>query len=121
MSEADSALDARVGELQVQLDRAHAQILTADMVRKELEDTLEAEQYTWELRVQDQERQIQELQQDCAGTSCRRLYRDFTVEHAAWWSNERNACQVSKSKGEYRGDAAVDSLFGVRYCRVCGT
>jgi chromosome segregation ATPase len=53
-------------ELQLQLDRAHAQILTADMVRKELEDTLEAEQYTWELRVQDQERQIAELQQDCA-------------------------------------------------------
>jgi chromosome segregation ATPase len=61
-----AALDERIGELQVQLDRAHAQILTADMVRKELEDTLEAEQYTWELRVQDQERQIVELQQDCA-------------------------------------------------------
>lgn len=55
-----------VGELQVQLDRAHAQILTADMVRKELEDTLEAEQYTWELRVQDQERQLAQLQQECA-------------------------------------------------------
>ena len=54
-----------VGELQVQLDRAHAQILTADMVRKELEDTLEAEQYTWELRVQDQERQILQLQEEC--------------------------------------------------------
>jgi chromosome segregation ATPase len=53
-----------VGELQVQLDRAHAQILTADMVRKELEDTLEAEQYTWELRVQDQERTITQLEQD---------------------------------------------------------
>ena len=59
-----ASMDARVGELQVQLDRAHAQILTADMVRKELEDTLEAEQYTWELRVQDQERQIAELQLD---------------------------------------------------------
>mmetsp|Transcript_12487 Transcript_12487/g.18327 ORF Transcript_12487/g.18327 Transcript_12487/m.18327 type:complete len:831 (-) Transcript_12487:2564-5056(-) len=57
--------DQIVGELQVQLDRAHAQILTADMVRKELEDTLEAEQYTWELRVQDQERQIVLLQQEC--------------------------------------------------------
>ena len=53
-----------VGELQVQLDRAHAQILTADMVRTELEDTLEAEQYTWELRVQDQERTIAQLMQD---------------------------------------------------------
>lgn len=58
----ESSRDAVVGELQVQLDRAHAQILTADMVRKELEDTLEAEQYTWELRVQDQERTIAELQ-----------------------------------------------------------
>lgn len=58
--------DARLGELQVQLDRAHAQILTADMVRKELEDTLEAEQYTWELRVQDQERAIQLLREECA-------------------------------------------------------
>ena len=57
-----ASMDARVGELQVQLDRAHAQILTADMARKELEDTLEAEQYTWELRVQDQEHQIVELQ-----------------------------------------------------------
>lgn len=55
--------DAVIGELQVQLDRAHAQILTADMVRKELEDTLEAEQYTWELRVQDQEREIADLSQ----------------------------------------------------------
>jgi CAP-Gly domain-containing linker protein 1 len=59
------AKDQKIGELQVQLDRAHAQILTADMVRKELEDTLEAEQYTWELRVQDQERQIALLQQEC--------------------------------------------------------
>ena len=58
------AKEERVGELQVQLDRAHAQILTADMVRKELEDTLEAEQYTWELRVQDQERTIADLQQE---------------------------------------------------------
>lgn len=58
------AKEEKVGELQVQLDRAHAQILTADMIRKELEDTLEAEQYTWELRVQDQERTIVELQQE---------------------------------------------------------
>lgn len=60
-----SSNDPKVGELQIQLDRAHAQILTADMVRKELEDTLEAEQYTWELRVQDQERTIILLQQEC--------------------------------------------------------
>lgn len=57
-----SARDAEIGELKVQLDKAHAQIITADMVRKELEDTLEAEQYTWELRVQDQDRTIAELQ-----------------------------------------------------------
>jgi chromosome segregation ATPase len=60
------ASDSRIGELQIQLDRAHAQMLTADMVRKELEDTLEAEQYTWELRVQDQERTIDQLQRECA-------------------------------------------------------
>ena len=79
----DAALDARVGELQVQLDRAHAQILTADMVRKELEDTLEAEQYTWELRVQDQERQIQELQQDCAT-----LVADLEAVRGQWKESE---------------------------------
>lgn len=50
-------------DVQTQLDQAHAQLLTADMVRKELEDTLEAEQYTWDLRVQEQERTIVELQQ----------------------------------------------------------
>ena len=85
ISESDSAMDARVGELQVQLDRAHAQILTADMVRKELEDTLEAEQYTWELRVQDQERQIQELQQDCAA-----LVADLEAVRAQWKESEES-------------------------------
>ena len=75
------ARDARVGELQVQLDRAHAQILTADMVRKELEDTLEAEQYTWELRVQDQERTIEQLQQECGQLAddldqCRKQWKE---------------------------------------------
>lgn len=64
-SQTTHSKDAAVGELQVQLDRAHAQILTADMVRKELEDTLEAEQYTWELRVQDQERQLAQMQEEC--------------------------------------------------------
>uniref|UniRef100_A0A7S3P5F2 Uncharacterized protein n=1 Tax=Amphora coffeiformis TaxID=265554 RepID=A0A7S3P5F2_9STRA len=83
VSESDSAMDVRVGELQVQLDRAHAQILTADMVRKELEDTLEAEQYTWELRVQDQERQIQELQQDCAA-----LVADLEAVRGQWKESE---------------------------------
>mmetsp|Transcript_15404 Transcript_15404/g.38255 ORF Transcript_15404/g.38255 Transcript_15404/m.38255 type:complete len:902 (-) Transcript_15404:1053-3758(-) len=64
-SEMASKKDGKVGELEIQLDKAHAQILTADMVRKELEDTLEAEQYTWELRVQDQDRQIANLQSEC--------------------------------------------------------
>lgn len=77
----DSSKDGRVGELQIQLDRAHAQILTADMVRKELEDTLEAEQYTWELRVQDQERTIQQLQQECTALTddleqCRQQWKE---------------------------------------------
>lgn len=83
------AKDERVGELQVQLDRAHAQMLTADMVRKELEDTLEAEQYTWELRIQDQERTIEELQNECATLSddleqCRKQWKDAE----AGWNKE---------------------------------
>ncbi len=76
--------DAAVGELQVQLDRAHAQILTADMVRKELEDTLEAEQYTWELRVQDQERQISQLQEEC-----HRLQADLEEARSQWKEAEQ--------------------------------
>ena len=88
----DNNKNAKVGELQVQLDRAHAQILTADMVRKELEDTLEAEQYTWELRVQDQERQIVLLQQDCDT-----LVRDLDQCRSQWkeaevgWNQELEA------------------------------
>eukprot|EP00545_Synedropsis_sp_CCMP1620_P004615 CAMPEP_0119024336 /NCGR_PEP_ID=MMETSP1176-20130426/31680_1 /TAXON_ID=265551 /ORGANISM="Synedropsis recta cf, Strain CCMP1620" /LENGTH=892 /DNA_ID=CAMNT_0006979603 /DNA_START=48 /DNA_END=2726 /DNA_ORIENTATION=- len=84
-----------VGELQVQLDRAHAQILTADMVRKELEDTLEAEQYTWELRVQDQERQIVLLQEECQ--TCR---DDLNECRAQWreaeegWNDEIQALKT---------------------------
>ncbi|KAG7352466.1 hypothetical protein IV203_008514 [Nitzschia inconspicua] len=86
---ADLSKDAKVGELQVQLDRAHAQILTADMVRKELEDTLEAEQYTWELRVQDQERHIASLQQECDTLAqdldqCRAQWKE--AEHG--WKDE---------------------------------
>lgn len=77
--------DARVGELQVQLDRAHAQILTADMVRKELEDTLEAEQYTWELRVQDQERQIEILQNECDT-----LAQDLELCRSQWKQAEQS-------------------------------
>jgi chromosome segregation ATPase len=81
---ADShARDARIGELQVQLDRAHAQILTADMVRKELEDTLEAEQYTWELRVQEQDRAIREWQDEC-----RTLQADLDQCRSQWKEGE---------------------------------
>lgn len=76
-------------DLQMQLDRAHAQILTADMVRKELEDTLEAEQYTWELRVQDQERQIAELQQDCAT-----LVNDLEAVRNQWKSGQEQQDQI---------------------------
>jgi hypothetical protein len=81
--------DARMGELQVQLDRAHAQILTADMVRKELEDTLEAEQYTWELRAQDQDRAIAQLQAECEAVAhdlvaCRNQWK----EAEAGWTKE---------------------------------
>jgi chromosome segregation ATPase len=81
---ADShARDSRIGELQVQLDRAHAQILTADMVRKELEDTLEAEQYTWELRVQEQDRAIREWQDEC-----RTLQADLEQCRSQWKEGE---------------------------------
>jgi len=74
-----SSNDGQVGELQIQLDRAHAQILTADMIRKELEDTLEAEQYTWELRVQDQERTIAQLQDQI-----RTLTQDLDTCRSQW-------------------------------------
>jgi chromosome segregation ATPase len=83
------ARESVVGELQVQLDRAHAQIITSDMVRKELEDTLEAEQYTWELRVQDQERTIVTLSQEC-----RTLREDLEHCRSQWkeaeegWTSE---------------------------------
>ena len=87
----DNSKNGKVGELQVELDRAHAQILTADMVRKELEDTLEAEQYTWELRVQDQERQITKLQQECDTLAqdldqCRSQWKEAEVG----WNQELN-------------------------------
>ena len=87
----DDSKNEKVGELEVQLDRAHAQILTADMVRKELEDTLEAEQYTWELRVQDQERQIVKLQELCDTLSqdleqCRSQWKEAEVG----WNQELN-------------------------------
>ena len=87
----DNNKNEKVGELQVQLDRSHAQILTADMVRKELEDTLEAEQYTWELRVQDQERQITKLQQECDTLAqdleqCRSQWKEAEVG----WNQELN-------------------------------
>lgn len=97
MSESHSK-DQIVGELQVQLDRAHAQILTADMVRKELEDTLEAEQYTWELRVQDQERQIVLLQQEC-----HQLKDDLAECRSQWqeaeqgWSKEIDSLRNQSS------------------------
>ena len=88
------AKEERVGELQVQLDRAHAQILTADMVRKELEDTLEAEQYTWELRVQDQERTIADLQQEIGVLAedlvrCRQEWKQADGE----WANQLAALE----------------------------
>jgi chromosome segregation ATPase len=58
--------DVQLAELQTSVDQLHAQLLTSDMVRRELEDTLEAEQYTWELRTQDQDRAIQLLRDECA-------------------------------------------------------
>ena len=96
--------DIMVGELQVQLDRAHAQILTADMVRKELEDTLEAEQYTWELRVQDQERHIMQLQDEC-----KLLQEDLNQCRMQWreaeqgWSEE---VKMLREQSHRDGDAS---------------
>lgn len=98
------AKEEMVGELQVQLDRAHAQILTADMVRKELEDTLEAEQYTWELRVQDQERQLTLMQEECKQleddlTECRTQWR----EAEELWSKEVKELQEQSRDGSFVG------------------
>eukprot|EP00531_Pseudo-nitzschia_arenysensis_P001103 CAMPEP_0116156582 /NCGR_PEP_ID=MMETSP0329-20121206/22907_1 /TAXON_ID=697910 /ORGANISM="Pseudo-nitzschia arenysensis, Strain B593" /LENGTH=903 /DNA_ID=CAMNT_0003653671 /DNA_START=295 /DNA_END=3006 /DNA_ORIENTATION=+ len=95
----NNSKNEKVGELQVQLDRAHAQILTADMVRKELEDTLEAEQYTWELRVQDQERQIVKLQQECDTLAqdldqCRSQWKEAEVG----WNQELNELKEELAK-----------------------
>jgi hypothetical protein len=53
--------DEMIVQLQHQLQCAQSQINTADLIRKELEDTIEAEQYTWELRVQDLERETTAL------------------------------------------------------------
>lgn len=99
-------------ELRLELDKAHAQILTADMVRRELEDTLEAEQYTWELRVQDQERTIQQLQQECAV-----LQADLQESRTQWkeaeegWNAELQDLQVklqaaAVGKSKETGDSA---------------
>ncbi len=95
----NNSKNEKVGELQVQLDRAHAQILTADMVRKELEDTLEAEQYTWELRVQDQERQIAKLQKECDTLAqdleqCRSQWKEAEVG----WNQELNELKEELAK-----------------------
>jgi hypothetical protein len=59
----DASQNATIADLQRQLQEAQAKITTADLIRKELEDTIEAEQYTWELRVQDLERETAELKQ----------------------------------------------------------
>jgi chromosome segregation ATPase len=99
----DNNKNEKVGELQVQLDRAHAQILTADMVRKELEDTLEAEQYTWDLRVQDQERQIERLQQECDTIAqdldqCRSQWKEAEVG----WTQELNELKEDLSRARHQ-------------------
>jgi len=75
--------NSAVGEFQVQLDRAHAQILTADMVRKELEDTLEAEQYTWELKLQDQDRECETLKDEV-----NQLQKDLDDARSQWKTDE---------------------------------
>ena len=121
--EQDVSNDTRIADLQVQLDRAHAQILTADMVRKELEDTLEAEQYTWDLRVQDQERQIEELQDEC-----RALAEDLEQCRMQWkeaedkWQKDGGSDtlrerveQLEHERGELQGclDEALKELEAV--------
>jgi len=99
----DNNKNEQVGELQVQLDRAHAQILTADMVRKELEDTLEAEQYTWELRVQDQERQLARMQEECDT-----LVRDLDQCRSQWkqaevgWNQELNELKDELTRARHQ-------------------
>lgn len=110
MSETQSR-ESVVGELQVQLDRAHAQIITSDMVRKELEDTLEAEQYTWELRVQDQERTIVTLSQEC-----RTLREDLEHCRSQWkeaeegWTREVQELQSQLQKRSRASPTSSESL-----------
>jgi hypothetical protein len=104
------AKDAKVGELQVQLDRAHAQILTADMVRKELEDTLEAEQYTWELRVQDQERSIAQMQLESETLAedletCRSQWKEAEVG----WNDQVESLQQQLTQARTRMAATAAS------------
>lgn len=107
-----SATDARVGELQTELDKYHAQLLTADMVRKELEDTLEAEQYTWELKLQDQERTIQQLEQDCANLvddldQCRKQWKE---DEDAWTNDvEELRMKLDQAQQEARHWKGVKS------------
>lgn len=113
VSEQRSTKDAKVGELQIQLDRAHAQILTADMVRKELEDTLEAEQYTWELRVQDQDRQIAGLQSECDT-----LAQDLDQCRSQWkeaeqgWNEEVEELRTQLQQAHASRAAALSSANG---------
>ena len=105
--------DQRLGELQLQLDRAHAQMVTADMVRKELEDTLEAEQYTWELRVQDQERQIAELTTDCASlvNDLEKARTQHESEQDAWLVQAQELNQQI-AKLQQKQDAIEERQYG---------
>ena len=105
--------DQRLGELQLQLDRAHAQMVTADMVRKELEDTLEAEQYTWELRVQDQERQIAELTTDCASlvNDLEKARTQHESEQDAWLQQAQELNQQI-AKLQQKQDAIEERQYG---------
>ena len=61
LSDSDVQNHPLVVELTEQLHDLQNKLMTADLIRKELEDTIEAEQYTWELRVQDLEREVHEL------------------------------------------------------------
>lgn len=95
------------GQLQDELSRSNTQLSTADMVRKELEDTLEAEQYTWELRVQELERELQQHAQ---------RPREVEVEKLQLEREELQACldealkELEAVDAELQNNNDVDSV-----------
>lgn len=90
LSDSDIQNHPVVVELTEQLQDLQNKLMTADLIRKELEDTIEAEQYTWELRVQDLEREVHELKQQAvvSGGSHKTTVEPVTASRSAAVTNE---------------------------------